>query len=554
MRPNSYRTTSYNHQQPSQPQPQPQFTYQSQYRPNSSTTPHSRSKDETREERDLRLALLASQEDHQQHLIELERRERLMMEKVRNESEVAELDRKEIEKVRLASIEESERKILERVLRESQLQSPQQRNPIDDDDDDQYQLELALAISLNESSTSQGNVFENSSSKRLNNLHHLQTSHPAPLRSTQSASTLEHSTSRSSFTTALTGVDESDTFNHAIQRRSTETFQSNLSSYQSSSSFIAPQNTRHSISPQECPPPYDDIGPSIASQTDPQSSIHFPDPSGCTPNHSPPQSLSRDHALTPTGTRCELQSNHTIRRHSRPLPKPPSRPNSQAQPYPLDPSNQRTTSNDSHSLGLSTPDPRSQSPSMTRVSLPYSTSDLISNLPATPIGEILNPFEDCYAASPIEHEDLQTSLMERPALLIRTRSDQFVSFPDFRNDQEHHPTNSRSSSATQSRQEEEEEDEAIKEALIRARRASNYSASFIVSENEECDIFGHRDETPIQSPSSSTSFSDNSSRTFVCNPKPSGSLSDGIKYGRIGGLYDQLDSGQFPDLGIGINF
>ncbi|KAH9823928.1 hypothetical protein DFH28DRAFT_1091714 [Melampsora americana] len=502
MRPNSYqpqpqppsqsqsyptslpRSSTFIHQSQPHPTTLPRsstFVHQPQFRSNPSTSSTSnlqfRSREETREENDLRLALLASQQDHENHLIELERREKLLIEKARKESERAEADRIELEKVRLASIEESERKILESVLRESRLQS-QSNHPSNHstNDHDQYQLELALAISLNESNPTQTSQFEHSSSSHpINNLHHHQPSQPIPLRSTQSASTLQHSTSHSSFTTARTDVNESDSFNHHTSARFTENQHSNSSSYHSNSVLN---------------------------------------------NHSPLQSSNRDHVLTPTVTSSELHSNRTIRRPSRPLPQPPSRPSSQVQITPLDHSSQRTTHNELHSLRLSTTAPGSQSPSITRAS----------------------------------HDDFPTSLIERPALLIRTRSDQFVPFPDLRDGQEHDTT--RPSSATQLCQGEEEEDEAIKEALMRARRASHYSASFIGLENEEGDVFDSHegsDGTPIQSPTASPSVSDDS-KTFVCNPRPSGSLSEGVKYGLIGGSHHSLDSGQFPDLGIGINF
>ncbi|KAG0141928.1 hypothetical protein CROQUDRAFT_259087 [Cronartium quercuum f. sp. fusiforme G11] len=459
--------------------------------------------EESHEDYQLKLALLASRDEHERHQLTLEQRELEMVERARRESETAEAERKQNEKVRLASLEESEREILEGVLLESQ--SHYQQNSVNDED--QLALELALAMSLSEaeasgplwSFASAASTFENGdhSSSLSTDLQHTQSTH------------ISHQINGPN--PSISTIEPNYTTHHAHSPLSAR------EQYQNShlqTPLLASNLTGHSAA--DHPPPYIVVASPTSATDFPPLSNYFSSPSTAHQAHETPQ------------------AGLIGRQPSRP-PLPPRRPNLEGRlsgslnvlhqraslaGFPSDESSElvdEERSRPASSLGLSRPD------------------DLAAaNMES-------DPFVDRFAATtPFEEE---ANPLQRPALMIRTRSDQFVPFPVASSHSDR-----ASLSTLQFPDETEAVDEAIKEALERARSQSVYSGSFapMAVDDEDSDVFGTLEEPECSPPSSPTSLSD--SRTFTANPRPSPSMCEGVRYGSMEENRASLEfEGQFPD-------
>ncbi|KAG0142226.1 hypothetical protein CROQUDRAFT_673687 [Cronartium quercuum f. sp. fusiforme G11] len=166
-------------------------------------------------------------------------------------------------------------------------------------------------------------------------------------------------------------------------------------------------------------------------------------------------------------------------------------------------------------------------------------------------------FGDRYAAlAPFEGQSSQ-SVFDRLPLMIRTRWDQFVPFPD---EEEHHPfkpshsnyTMANTARVPENADEVSEEvqgaiegvDESMEKALERARRLSVYSGSFTTTPTA-CEDGSERSDVFV---AFSSHLPMSGSRKFVANTRPSDSGSEGARYGLLKSIHDRLDfHGQLPD-------
>lgn len=519
---------------------------------------------ETPEERDLRLALLASLDDHEQHAEELQKREAEMIQKIRQESQMAEAERIAMEKARLASLEETEERIMEGVLLESRLVHQKRDHHASNRltaAEDMLALELALAMRLSDADSHQParETLWNSLAPSLPSEHRMASRSPIPpLRPVHFASNLSHTHlqhSRPSFASSSTLPTAFQPDNPPEEVVPAEIdYCSRYPAETIPPHVVEPRTSSNSSSLDESPPPYVYVESPISNTSSQSVASSHDVPTHATVNPHPSLQVTStpgDEVGEPRSdaTQCDVR-----RRVSRPLPQVPSLP------YPPDASGSPAELEVQSSLHWPAFNAQATSPSIEIRTRPTSSLGFrlsgvsydctpTARSRSTSYVSATDPFSDCYAALlNAEQEGMNDIRHSRPPLMIRTRSDHFLPFPNTSETElpirpsikpVHEPP------VGNPQEDENEDDEGIKQALMRARRPSTVSGSFVSLENDESDVFGtsegHGSPVPVAERINSS--------TFNANPRPSPSMLEGIQFGLVRKLNNPLDSnGQFPDV------